>query len=225
MHGGRTNYGLALGWKLRYVMPDETPSRPAQTPQGGGLHRGGGGDGSPLQTRAAFIEDWDWQSVTLINRGVCERGRAQHGFNSEAVGACEREWEARRKAELTLGELFDFLKSCHRAAPFLFFNGNTFATIGRRIMASLFIGYPAVRQRGVASAVAHYIAGVLDREAMVEIVDTLSRSTEFNPGDRVKTLRGSARGAVVRHAADGRIIWRLDSGGELMALPEDLLPE
>ncbi len=92
-------------------------------------------------------------------------------------------------------------------------------------MASLFIGYPAVRQRGVASAVAHYIAGVLDREAMVEIVDTLSRSTEFNPGDRVKTLRGSARGVVVRHAEDGRIIWRLDSGGELMALPEDLLPE
>lgn len=47
----------------------------------------------------------------------------------------------------------------------------------------------------------------------------------FQPGDRVKTLRGSARGVVVCTAADGRVVWRLDNGGELMALPEDLLPE
>lgn len=92
-------------------------------------------------------------------------------------------------------------------------------------MGALFGDLPTSRQREIASAVAHYIAGVLDREAMVEIVDTLSRSTEFKPGDRVKTLRGSARGVVVRTAADGRIVWRLDNGGELMALPEDLLPE
>ena len=92
-------------------------------------------------------------------------------------------------------------------------------------MATVFSGYPPVRQREIASAVAHYIAGVLDREAMVEIVDTLARSAEFKPGDRVQTLRGSARGVVVRIAPDGRTVWRLDSGGELIALPEDLLPE
>ena len=92
-------------------------------------------------------------------------------------------------------------------------------------MASLFTGYPPVRQREIASAVAHYVAGVLDREAMVEIVNTLAQTTEFKPGDRVKTLRGSARGVVVRTAADGRIVWRLDGGGELLGLPEDLLSE
>ena len=92
-------------------------------------------------------------------------------------------------------------------------------------MASIFSGHPPVRQREIASAVAHYIAGVLDREAMVEIVDTLARSTAFKPGDRVKTLRGSARGVVVRIAADGRAVWRIDGGGELIAMPEDLLPE
>ena len=117
------------------------------------------------------------------------------------------------------------MKACHRQAPFLFFNGNSFAAIGRRVMASVFTEYPPVRQREIASAVAHYIAGVLDFESMVEIVESLAQSAEFKPGDRVKTLRGSARGVVVRIAADGRVVWRLDSGGELMALPEDLLPE
>jgi len=30
-----------------------------------------------------------------------------------------------------LGETFDRLRAFHRKAPFLFFNGNTFAEIGR----------------------------------------------------------------------------------------------
>lgn len=92
-------------------------------------------------------------------------------------------------------------------------------------MGAIFGDLPTSRQREIASAAAHYIAGVMDREAMVALIDTLAQSTEFKPGDRVKTLRGSARGVIVRTAADGRIVWRLDGGGELLALPEDLLPE
>ena len=76
------------------------------------------------------------------------------------------------------------------------------------------------------SAVAHYVAGILPREAMVSIVEELSASAEFKPGDRVRTFRGSARGAVVRLLEDGRVVWRPDgSGSELKALPESLLRE
>src|ERR1041384_6536880 len=119
-------------------MPDETPDRPAKTPDRGRHSQGSGGDSSPLQARAAFIENWDWQSVVRINQGTCERGRAQYGLSSETAGACEAEWEANRRLPLTLGETLDFLKACHRQAPFLFFNGNTFATIGRQLAVALF---------------------------------------------------------------------------------------
>jgi hypothetical protein len=77
----------------------------------------------------------------------------------------------------------------------------------------------------VGSAIAHFIASVLDRAAMVEIVDTLSQSAEFKPGDHVKTLRGSTRGVILRVQSDGRVVWRPDgSHSELIALPEGLLP-
>lgn len=76
------------------------------------------------------------------------------------------------------------------------------------------------------SAVAHYIAGVLDREAMVEIVETLSQSADLKPGDRVKTLRGSLHGVIVQVHADGCVVWRPDgTDSELTALPESLIPE
>jgi hypothetical protein len=118
------------------------------------------------------------------------------------------------------------LRLNHRRAPFLFFNGNTFADVGRQIVAAVFADLVTGRRREVMSAVAHYVAGVLPWEAMVEIVESLSESADWKPGVRVKTLRGSTRGVIVRLQADGRVVWRPDgTDSELMALPESLLRE
>jgi hypothetical protein len=119
----------------------------------------------------------------------------------------------------------DYLRRCHRQAPFLFFNGNTFADIARTFSDYLFAELPSVRRRAVTSAVAHYVAGVLDREAMAGILTGLCRSADFKPGDRVCTFRGSMRGVILSVEADGRVKWRADSGTELLTLPEALLPE
>jgi hypothetical protein len=105
----------------------------------------------------------------------------------------------------------------------LFFNGNTFADIGRQIMAVLFADLPTGRRREVMSAVAHYIAGVLDRDSMIAIVESLCETADWKPGDRVKTLRGSTRGIIVRLLPDGKVVWRPDgTKSELIALPESL---
>ena len=92
----------------------------------------------------------------------------------------------------------------------MFFNGNTFAAIGRELTFALLADLPPLRRREAGSAVAHYIAGVLDREAMVEIVDSLCAAAELRPGDRVQTLRGTTHGRVVRLLPDGRLVWRPD---------------
>jgi len=76
------------------------------------------------------------------------------------------------------------------------------------------------------SAIAHYIAGVLDRESMVEIVESLCQTADLKPGNRVKTLRGTTHGVIVRIFDDGRVVWKPDeSASELIALLESLLPE
>src|SRR5437879_214637 len=145
-------------------MVDETEIGPSGASDGGRHPRGGGGIGSPLQARAPFVKNWDWQSVVSINRGACERGRAQHGINSETGSACAQAWEAIRFQTLGLSEALDHLRAFHKRAPFLFFNGNTFATIGRELGFALFSDLQPGRKREVASAFAHYIAGVLDED-------------------------------------------------------------
>ncbi|SRR5258706_15218051 len=207
-------------------MSDETAHRSAEVRDAGGGAERSAGEQSPLQARAAFLQNWDWQSVVRHNRGVCERGGAQHGQNSESFAAVGRDWEQRHSAVVTLGETLDYLRTCHRRAPFLFFNGNTFADIGRTFADYLFAELPPVRRREATSAVAHYIAGVLDREAMVGIVEGLCESAELRDGDRVRTLRGSVHGVVKRVLEDGRVVWQpKGSSTELTALPEMLLKE
>lgn len=114
------------------------------------------------------------------------------------------------------------MREFHKRAPFLFFNGNTFADIGRRLTVALLAELPTARLREVTSAVAHYIAGVLDRESMVQIVEQMCAAADLVPGTRVKTLRGSTHGVVVRVLEDGRIVFRTEAGSEFTALPETL---
>jgi hypothetical protein len=204
-------------------MSDETPTGSPGASEGRRHSESGGERGGPLQTRANFLKNWDWQSVISINRGACQRAKAQHGVNSEAGAACAAEWEKIRQQTLSLGEVLDILREYHRKAPFLFFNGNTFASIGRELGLVLFSDLPPVRKRACASAIAHYIAGVLDHDSMVQIVDSLCDSAAYQPGDRVQSFRGSTRGRIVRLLEDGRVVWQPDgSGSELIALPECL---
>ena len=205
-------------------MSDETESGSAEAFDGGGHPTGSRGEPAPLQSRAKFLQNWNWPSVAQINNGLCQRGRAQQGVNRETHAAIAEEWEIRRASELTLLETFQFLRSCHRRAPFLFFNGNTFAEIGRAIATTLFSDLPFHRRKEASSAVAHYVTGVLDQHAMESIIISLSLSADFKPGERVKTLRGSTEGVVVNLLEDGRVAWKPDgTESELRALPESLL--
>ena len=207
-------------------MSDEAANRFAGTPDRRGHPRGSAGEQSPLQARAAFLKNRSWELVISYNRGACARGGAQHGQNSESYAAVEASWRSQQTETLSFLETLDFLKSCHRRAPFLFFNGNTFADAGRVLTDFLFAELPVGRRREMMSAVAHYIAGVLDLESMTGIITVLCESAEFKIGDRVKTLRGSARGVILKILDDGRIVWRPDGGkSELTGLPESLLLE
>ncbi len=98
--------------------------------------------------------------------------------------------------------------------------------MARQITAAIFADLPTGRRREVMSAVAHYIAGVLPWEAMTGIIESLAEAADWKAGDRVKTLRGSLHGVIVRILEDGRVTWQPDGlASALTAMPESLCRE
>jgi len=114
-------------------MDDETSLRPGDESNAADGAQGSTGEPASLQGRAPFLQNWDWKSVVRINERLCSGGRAQHGQNSETHAHCEEEWIQGSSKERSLLETLDWLRSFHRKAPFLFFNGNTFAEIARTL--------------------------------------------------------------------------------------------
>ncbi len=205
-------------------MSDEAALRPGDESDAKDGAPGSAGEPASLQARAPFLANWNWQSVVGINERLCRGGRAQHGKNSETYARSEKEWDEGSGKERTLVQTLDWLRSFHRTAPFLFFNGNTFAEIARTLTDALFAEFPRGRRREAASLAAHYVAGVIDREPVVEGIISLAEAADIKPRDRVKTLKGSLRGVVREILSDGRIVWQPDGNKtELTALPESLL--
>ena len=69
------------------------------------------------------------------------------------------------------------------------------------------------------------MAGVLDQKSVASAIASLAEKAAFQPGDRVKTLKGSVRGTILRVLRDGRVVWQADTGAELTGLPESVIRE
>ena len=108
-----------------------------------------------------WLKDWPWQTVVVINAGLCKEKKALHKPTSDGYDPAQNLWEKSRARELTLRETLDVCRQCHRLAPFCFYNGNTFAAIGRIIIQDMLRKMPPMEAHSFRSVVGHYIAGTI----------------------------------------------------------------
>jgi hypothetical protein len=118
-----------------------------------------------------WLEDWPWETVVAINAGLCQEKRALHKPTSDGYKNARHFWEESRLRDLTLQETFEICRRCHRLSPFCFYNGNTFAAIGRTISQK--IKLPPIEAHNFRSVVGHYIAGTIGKEELIQTLNNL----------------------------------------------------
>jgi len=123
--------------------------------------------------KMCWLKDWPWETVVAINAGLCKEKKALHQPTSDGYRPAEKLWEASRRRELTLRETLDLCRQCHRLAPFCFYNGNTFAAIGRTLIQDLLRKMPPVKAHSFRSVVGHYIAGTAGADELGKVLDDL----------------------------------------------------
>ena len=110
--------------------------------------------------KRAWLKAAGWTVVTELNRQLCVQGKAQHGLTSEGHEPAKRLWFERHAQSLDLAELAKLCHDCHRLAPFLNYNGNTFVAIARQAVATLSL--PATEAAVLRSLIGHVVAGTAE---------------------------------------------------------------
>lgn len=106
-----------------------------------------------------WLEAWPWESVITVNAGLCKEKKALHKPTSDGYEATRKLWENSRSLQLSLRQVLEICRQCHRLSPFCFYNGNTFVAIGRIIIQDILRNMSPVKAQAFRSVAGHYIAG------------------------------------------------------------------
>ena len=120
-----------------------------------------------------WLKDWPWETVVVINAGLCQEKHALHKPTSDGYKPAQKLWESSRTRELSLRETLDICRQCHKLAPFCFYNGNTFVAIGRTLIQDLLRKMSPVEAQAFRSVVGHYIAGTAGTDELSRALDEL----------------------------------------------------
>ena len=110
----------------------------------------------------AWLAQIPWQMVVWQNEQLCKSKNAHHGPTSDGHFDCQNLWERSNTQSMTLDQMVDLCRRCHRLAPFTNYNGNTFSAIARALIELLDL--PTANATLVRSLAGHIVAGVASDE-------------------------------------------------------------
>jgi hypothetical protein len=99
-----------------------------------------------------------WDRVLTLNQSLCETQKTTHEIRGEKGDAVRGLWEKSTSQKMSLFDALDLCRRCCDMAPFVFNNGNTFATIGKTICEEWINRLPSVEGQIVRSTIGHYVA-------------------------------------------------------------------
>jgi hypothetical protein len=115
-----------------------------------------------MGSKREWLARYSWEFVTAQNLLLCEAKGVLHKPTSDGYDATRRLWETRHIEPMELHEAVDLCRTCHRMAPFCFYNGNTFAAIIRDVINLMHL---APEQSVIFRSLAgHIVAGVAGKE-------------------------------------------------------------
>ena len=122
-----------------------------------------------------------WETVLTVNKALCQAQGTSHQPKPNACDAARQVWEKAVQQSMPLEEVLDVCRRCYEMAPFVFNNGNTFAAIGRTLVEDWLKTLPPVEAQIVRTTVAHYIAGLIGKKELLQVLHHFEKSLSRSP--------------------------------------------
>jgi len=130
--------------------------------------------------RRPWLEPYPWEKVILLNEQLCKSGKVEHGKTPGGHEIARESWDKSFDHAISFEEAIEQCRQAHENTPFLFFNGNTFGAIARRISQDLIGNLSQTTQKIFTAAVGHYVAGTLPKKDFDSIFKRTSELLQQN---------------------------------------------
>jgi hypothetical protein len=116
-----------------------------------------------------------WSAVEDLNSFACQKGGYQFGRTSDGYEPALDLWSGAYAAKMTVMEAAELCRRCHRLAPFLFLNGNTFANVAKVALGPALKGLPSDEAAACRTAIGHYVAGTIGKDELLPLLGLSSQ--------------------------------------------------
>jgi hypothetical protein len=114
-----------------------------------------------------------WESVLNLNRALCQSQKLEALTDAKGLAPARALWEKAFPKSMLLQDALDICHDAFALGPFVFNNGNTFASIGRALVEEQLKAAPPVEAQILRTTIGHYIADKCGRREMVEVLEQL----------------------------------------------------
>jgi hypothetical protein len=111
-----------------------------------------------------------WETVLTINQSLCQAQKTTHQPKAKSFEAARRLWEQSIPKAMSLAEVLDVCRQCQDIGPFVFNNGNTFASISKTLVQDWLQALPAVEGQILRTTVSHYVAGQVGKKELLQVL-------------------------------------------------------
>ena len=111
-----------------------------------------------------------WETVLNINQTLCHAQKTESKANDKCFEAARQIWEKAVPKVMSLDEVLEVCRRCQDLGPFVFNNGNTFASISTTLVEDWTRALPAVEAQILRTTVSHYVAGQIARKELLQVL-------------------------------------------------------
>ena len=111
-----------------------------------------------------------WETVLNINQALCQAQKTKHQAKEKSFEAARQLWEKAVPKAMSLAEVLELCRRCQDLGPFVFNNGNTFASISTTLVEDFTRVLPAVEAQILRTTVSHYVAGQVGKKELLQVL-------------------------------------------------------
>ena len=157
-----------------------------------------------MQKPSRWLASVSWQAVLDVNAALCHTQKTSHQPNPKTHEATRRLWEESLAQDLPLVAALHICRKAQELAPFIFNNGNTFAAIGQGMVEDIAKCFPRVEAAILRNTVGHYVAGVIAKAELVEVLNYFDRCLKITPVPKGVAVSGEAEAEPTAELVDAQ---------------------